>query len=226
MTGVHNWRTSIEWPKRFDMNDMEAIEYKFENDNGETENDFQEENALAALLLSGAVFLNSNWWEKEWPEDARKTVALCVNTNDVFAWGCADAESMMHDEIEEVFNYWNKDQHEGTAVWAMIKTKQMPQRPVEKAIRDAGIWDLDELKEKHNLRANYYDGIGGVLAQLKRRAYIKWCEENGKEALPYDGHWWDGWREYVAEHPDWYSEEWKAEEKRLMEEWKLANGWL
>lgn len=107
---------------------------------------FEEEAALAHLLMNEVVFLNSHWWKEEWPEEARKRTSLNVNCNDVFAWGCADAESMLHDDIENLYRMWLKDPAWGSAVWCMIRRNQMPQKPVEKRIRDAGIWDLDALK--------------------------------------------------------------------------------
>jgi hypothetical protein len=112
----------------------------------DTEMVFEDEAALAHLLVNQVVFLNSHWWEKEWPEDARKRTSINVNCNDVFAWGCADAESMLHDDIENLYRMWRKDPAWGAAVWCMIRRNQMPQKPVEKIIRAAGIWDLDALR--------------------------------------------------------------------------------
>jgi hypothetical protein len=100
---------------------------------------------LAALLAAQVIFLNSHHWEKEWPEDAQRTVALCVGCSDVFAWACADAEGLEYSEIESLFDDWQKDPVWGSAVWCMKKRNLMPQPPVEKAIRESGIWNLDEL---------------------------------------------------------------------------------
>lgn len=111
----------------------------------EDEAKFEDEKALAAMLIEEVVFLNSYWWEKEWPEAARKVISVNVNCNDVFAWGCADAESLPHDQIEPLYRMWRKDPTWGSAVWCMIQRKQMPQKPVEDLIRKAGIWDLDKL---------------------------------------------------------------------------------
>ena len=226
MTGVNNWRTALPWPEGLPRaDDPEAIEYLYEDDEGKTHSDFHRENALAAMILAGAVFLNSNWWEEEWPEAARKTVALCVNTNDVFAWGCADAETMTHGEIEQVYRYWVQDRAWGTAVWAMVKTKQLPQKPVADRIRKDGIWDLAALAAEHGLRANHYDGVSGVLARRKRNAYVRWCEGTSRAPLPYDGGWWEGWKEYVAAHPGWQDDEWKAADAAARDEWRRANGY-
>lgn len=207
----------------------ESIEYTYmspiENGKKLTEpkevREFVEEQALALMLANEVIFLNDHQWEKEWPETARKTTSLNVGCNDVFAWGCADAEELPYREIENLYKLWRKEPYWGAAMWCMIQRKQMPQRPVEKYIRATGIWDLDAFQKEHGLNANYYDGISGVLADKKYDAYKAWA---GAKALPFDAKWWDGWKEYTAAHPDWHSPEWKADEERLMKEWRNANG--
>jgi hypothetical protein len=119
---INNWRVGLPWPES--VKTESAIEYLYEDDSGDTQSSFDNEKALAAMLLAEVVFINSNWWEDDWPEDARKSIAICVNTNDVFAWGCADAETITHHEIETVYRYFVKDQSWGTAVWAMIHNKE------------------------------------------------------------------------------------------------------
>lgn len=113
---------------------------------GTSEEVFDEELALSVLLYDGVVFLNCHWWEKEWPEEARKRTSLNVNCNDVFAWGCADAESMNFEDLRSVWDHHAKDPSWGTAVWCMKRRNQMPQKPVEDRIRKAGIWDIDAMK--------------------------------------------------------------------------------
>lgn len=103
------------------------------------------EKALAILLVEEQVFLNTNWFKENWPDDAKKTTVLYANCNDVFAWGCADAESVEYDEIVDVFEHWMKDPDWGVAVWCIKKCNMMPQPPVERLIRRAGIWNLDEM---------------------------------------------------------------------------------
>lgn len=129
------------------------IEQEYVDTKGETRKIFQEDAALAILLLDDQVFLNDHWWEKSWPEDAKRRTSLNLNCNDVFAWGCADAETIDFKDIEPIYQFWKKDPVWGTAVWCMIRRNQMPQRPVEKKIRDAGIWNLDDL----SLGANTMD---------------------------------------------------------------------
>lgn len=107
-----------------------------------TEMMFEDAKALARLLAEEVVFLNSHWWEKDWPERAQKTTALCVNCNDIFAWGCADAEQLEHNEIQGLYDLWRADRTWGAAKWCAIKRMQQPQPPVIAAMKKAGAWDV------------------------------------------------------------------------------------
>lgn len=101
---------------------------------------------LAHLLLEGIIFCNNGWWlekqGKPWQSDY---VTLHVICNDVFAWGCADAEDVTYKEIPDLYEMWRKDPQSGHEAWCIKKRKMMPQKPVEKMFRDDGIWNLEEL---------------------------------------------------------------------------------
>lgn len=133
---------------------------------------FQVGEAAAHLLLNEVLFLNSRHWRKDAPKDIRNTAALFVICNDVFSWGSADAEELPFDEVEKLYDMWAKDPAWGPAVWCAIRRKQMPQAPVEKAIRDAGIWDLDVM----GLNPNWQDDETHAL--FARTA----AESRGKDA--------------------------------------------
>ena len=120
----------------------------------DTEEMFETEIALAVLLFAQVVFTNDHWWEKEWPERAKKITSLNVNQNDVLMWGAADAHEMTHSQIEEVYTYWEKDPAWGTAVWYCKEMNMMPQKPVADSIRKGGIWDIDNM----GLQKNPTDG--------------------------------------------------------------------
>ncbi len=106
---------------------------------------FEGEQALIVLLEEEKIFLNSCWWEKEWPEEARNNIAIHVNCNDIFAWGAADAETLPYKELENLYSMWKKDPMWGTAVWCIQQRGFMPQRAVYDYIKDQGIWDLDSM---------------------------------------------------------------------------------
>jgi len=126
----------------------------------------------------------------------------------VFAWGVADAEELNYKDLQEVWKYYKKDPDWGTAVWCMKKRGQMPQGPVEKRIRDKGIWDLDAFAKEHKLKVNFYDTANKVYATGKYKEYAAWAITTGREVLPYDRNWWNGWKEYEKENPDWMDAQW------------------
>ena len=111
---------------------------------------FETELALAVLLANKVIFLNTHHWMNDWPEDAQKTTALCVNCSDIFAWDCVDAEDITIDQLQALYDMWVRDRSWGPAMWCAKKRNQLPQPPVEHEIRKAGIWDLDALKLGHN----------------------------------------------------------------------------
>lgn len=194
-------------------------------DKPDTEEIFEERQGLALLLINEVVHLNSHHWMDAWPAEARRTLHLGVDCSDVFVWGCADSEDAVHADIESVYRHWVKDPQWGPAVWSMIRRRQMPQRPVEKRIRDAGIWDIDALRAEHDLRANHYDSISGVTAGQKYEAYSAWEHRHGIEPMPYDARWWEGWRRFVAANPDWHDDAWKTEEATRTSNWRNENGY-
>ena len=110
-------------------------------------NHMEEEDYLKVLLTDGDILINNGWWDKTWPNDRITVAVIC---NDVFAWGCADAEEILYSDLKEIYEVNKKDPNWGIAVWCMKKRNLMPQKPVEDIIRKEGIWDLDSM----NLRKN------------------------------------------------------------------------
>jgi hypothetical protein len=214
----------VEWEMDWSQRDEHGV--RRHPDRPEKEKKFESEPALALLLINKVIFINSHWFEDEWPEEARKTTSLNINCNDLFAWGCADSEECSTKDIKQIYQMWRKDPSEGPSVWCMIRRKEMPQNPVEKYIRKAGIWDLDTLQVEHGLRANYYDGMSRVCADHKREVYQAWAESHGIEVLPFDAGWWKGWELFVKANPGWHTPEWEAEDERRRQEWKQSNGWV
>jgi len=132
----------------------EIYEHKITEDNEEgllvkwsykEKEEFSSEAALTALLLEQKVFVTARWYEDKWPEDAKKMISINVLCNDIFAWGCADAEGLQYNELNDLFNHYEKDSKWGTAVWCIKKRGKLPQKPVYEAIQADEIWNLDEM---------------------------------------------------------------------------------
>lgn len=138
------------------------------NDLGKPEKEmiFNEEKALARLLGEGIIFVNSHWWEDDWPDQAKKITSLNVNCNDIFAWACADGEEVEFDEIQALYDLWHKDRRWGAAKWCAIKRNQKPQPPVIKAMKENGSWD--DVME--HLEKNYQDAeVQAAFAKLNQK---------------------------------------------------------
>lgn len=102
----------------------------------------ESEDYLKVLLTEDQIIINNGWWDKEWPKDKITVAVIC---NDVFSWGLADAEEVLYHELPELYKMYKKDPDWGIAVWCIKKRQLMPQAPVEKLIKEAGIWDLKEI---------------------------------------------------------------------------------
>ncbi len=183
-----------------------------------TPEDFSPEHAVCLMLLNGALRFRYELGGEV--PDTR----LVVDCSDVFIWGCSEEEELPFSEIEKLYRLWRKDLAWGHAVWCMIQRREMPQQPVEEAIRDDAIWDIDALRREHDLRPNSYDGLNLVSAQRKYGVYAAWATECGRCPRPFAAHWWDGWDEFVAQHPEWHVKAWRAEDDRLSNEWLRKNG--
>lgn len=203
-----DWRSS---PGKEGLNDKEIV--------------FEDGHALALLLINEVLFLNDQHNQKSWPPEARSGFYIGVDCSDIFAWGCSDLEEAKYADIEPLYQLWKKDSVWGAAIWSMIRRRQMPQAPVEKKIRETGIWDLDALKEKYGLRPNIYDSIHRVFARRKYDTYALWQRSIGKKELPFNAGWWDGWNKYTKAYPDWNDDRWKAIDQALKNQWLATNGY-
>lgn len=124
------------------------VRYRYDRMIGDTVENVVDDEAsqmLAILLIKEKVFLNAHWWEKEWPEKARRTTSVNALCNDVFMWGYADVETMEYADIPDVYEHFEKDADWGVEVWCIKKRRMMPQRPVYDRIKKQGIWDLDTM---------------------------------------------------------------------------------
>jgi len=130
-----------------DLSEEGGIMVKCEFD-GEEEFDYQK--GLAVLLIEEKIILNNNWWMKEWDKEFREMFSINLDCSDVFAWGCADAETFNFDELEDVFNHYEKDNDWGTQIWCIKKRNMLPQEPVFDIIQKEGIWDLTTMNLDNN----------------------------------------------------------------------------
>ena len=98
---------------------------------------FEEEQALAVLLANNVCFVSGqDYIMKDYPP----TCGIVVNCNDLFYWGCADAESVQRVEIESLYLAWRKG---GLNVdkWCCLHRNLRPQVPIVKKMKEAGVWD-------------------------------------------------------------------------------------
>lgn len=96
--------------------------------------------AMVAKLLDDEILFVSS--------SKSQTVELFVICNDVFAWGCADGEDILPDEIPNLFERVQKYGLIGAVHWCCVKRGEKPQPPLEKIMRERGEWiaELDDLK--------------------------------------------------------------------------------
>ena len=160
------------------------------------EMEFEPSKALAHLLINDIVFLNNNWWQETWPPEARKMLSVNVNCNDVFAWGCADAETMDYSELQAVYDSWYREPVYGTAYWVCEKRNQAPQGPVKDPMERLG-YDFSEL------RPNFYDSMGKIRSDLQYEMYYTWTKRKKNVPVPKDANWREQWRKYEKENPGW-----------------------
>ena len=107
---------------------------------------FDENHAIGHLLREGWIFVT---WENN------QELSLAVNCNDIFAWGCADAEDLERKDLENLWKEYLADPKTGYIKWSSKKRNEKPQKPVIDWMKREGTWtnDLD------NLPDNNYDSM-------------------------------------------------------------------
>lgn len=93
---------------------------------------FLEETAIEQLLLAEVLLVDGKM----------KISVLC---NDLFWWACADYEEIDYEEIESLWDVWEKDGDRGVMKWCCFKRGMQPQLPIRKRWKADGFWD-DELE--------------------------------------------------------------------------------
>lgn len=108
-----------------------------------------EEKALEILLRDNILFSNEREFLNPDGTKGGSTVILYVNCNDVFAWACADAEDLPHDEIGNLYKMHKANKRWGATIWCILRRKQKPQKPMEDLMKKDGVWTegLEKLNE-------------------------------------------------------------------------------
>lgn len=135
LIGWSTRRSSTRW--RFDttMGNLEYPKVDFDKEDGG--NLFMEDNALACLLIDGLLDVS---------EDEGGEIVPFVGCNDIFAWGCADAEGLPYDQIESLYREWSRHPIWGATRWCIKQRGCQPQPPVKRDMIRDGAWD-DELEK-------------------------------------------------------------------------------
>lgn len=137
------------------MNDKTESKYWFDIDGKKVPD---HEAMVAHLLEENVLFVNARRYvsnEKTNELSKNETLVLFLNCNDVFAWGCADAEDVSYSELPELFKLYEADDKCGTIQWVCIKRNQKPQAPIVKYMKENNGWN--EVMEA--LPENRYDAL-------------------------------------------------------------------
>ncbi len=108
---------------------------------------FNEESALAMLLINSVLTHNSNWHKFEWPDEFRETHIFYIDCSGTFSIlkSDDDCDPLHPYDIQELYEMWYIDKEFGPAVFVAKKRKKMPNDFVCKKIRRRGIWDIDNM---------------------------------------------------------------------------------
>lgn len=134
-----------------------------------------EEMMLAQLLMDRVMHTNNGTLRHgTWKSDP--SVICFVNCSDIFAWGCADSESVegtdsAQSPLRDLYEMHMADPKWGSAKWCILKRKERPQRPVLRDMKADGAWFTDELVLA-TLKPNEYDRISAEQAAQRKAAEV------------------------------------------------------
>lgn len=107
--------------------------------------------ALERMINSGTIDLSVD----------KQEIAPYYISSDIFAWGYADAEDLTEDELKEenllkIEAAFNEDY--GVVRFHCRRYNEKPQWPIEKDMRQAGCWDLEDLPDcRYDLEFRWKD---------------------------------------------------------------------
>lgn len=107
--------------------------------------------AAGILLMNSVLFVNQRKYVEIDGTIAGSTTVIFAICNDVFMWGCADAEAILNDELKPLFMMWHENNTWGPVRWICIKRNEKPQGPIVRDMKAAGVWDdvLEALPENY-----------------------------------------------------------------------------
>lgn len=124
---------------------------------------FDPEMAISYLLKNQVLFSNYRKYEA-YENSFSRTCVLFVNCNDIFAWGCADAEDLPSEEaLEALYKLCVQYPTWGSAIWCCQRRKMQPQRPVAEYMKKANEWPAE------------------IMDSLEKNSYDAYCERVNKQ---------------------------------------------
>lgn len=102
----------------------------------------EEEQALAELLTAEVCFISMQDYLAPWNHE-EKTSAVVALCNDLFYWGCADAEALPRDEILNLYRMWKANPKWGTDKWCCLHRHLRPQLSIIRDMKADDFWDAE-----------------------------------------------------------------------------------
>lgn len=124
--------------------ELDDVIYRFPTRDNAEHVEEDHDKMLAILLVRGVVFSRDGFTiinKDSKYEASGEGTALYVNTNDMFAWGCADAEDLPHEEIPKLFMHYHQNGADGVVMWACYRNQMQPQRAVKADMIARGVWN-------------------------------------------------------------------------------------
>ena len=116
------------------------VYFEYTDLDGNSITEFEPHNAIAYLLLNDILIVNDYWWKKDWPEEAQRSISFGVICSDTFGYACADAETLLFSELEDLYQHVNKDPTWGAIVWCIKKRNQKPIDLVYNELMNNELW--------------------------------------------------------------------------------------
>jgi len=126
---------------------------------------FEEDVALALLLINEVVIIKSYWRmthsinaldqtqpiaNARWTEAESRLIDVSVNCSDIFDRAAVDAEPLPFDQIPKLYNMWRADQTWGPAQWCALQRQQLPHPQIIREMRADKAWppEMEALQQR------------------------------------------------------------------------------